>query len=77
MAEVTDNVVGKTVVGPDGEAIGRIVDHEDGRALLKAETGVASSMADSLTEDEEGRLAVTADEIVNVTDEEVVVEDLG
>lgn len=75
MEQVTDNVVGKTAVGPDGEEIGRIVDHEDGRALLKAETGVGASMADSL-EDEEGRLAVTADKIVNVTDEQVVVQDL-
>lgn len=76
MAQITDNVVGKVVVGPDGERIGRISGQENDRALLKSETGVGSSMADSLLEDEEGRLAITADQIANVTQDRVELQDI-
>lgn len=67
---VTDDVVGKHVVA-DGERIGTVTGVEGDEAMLKGETGVSTAMADALRNDEEGALSVTADQIVEVTDDEV------
>lgn len=72
MQHITDELVGKHVVGPDGERIGKVTGVEDGKAMLKAETGTAVDMGDSL-QDEDETLSLTPDQIAEVTDEEVLV----
>ncbi|MDS0298121.1 hypothetical protein NDI76_05145 [Halogeometricum sp. S1BR25-6] len=71
MQHITDDIVGKRVVGPDGERIGKVTGVQDGKAMLKAETGVAAEMEDALSGADDETLSVTADQVVEVTDEEV------
>ncbi|SFR38269.1 hypothetical protein [Halogeometricum limi] len=74
MQHVTDDVVGKHVVGPNGERIGKVTGVQDGKAMLKGETGVSADMEDAFRNDDDEALSVTADQIVEVTDDEVRVD---
>jgi hypothetical protein len=71
MQHVTDDIVGKHVVGPNGERIGKITGVQDGEAMLKGETGVSADVEDTFQNDGAEGLTVTADQIVEVTDDEV------
>jgi hypothetical protein len=71
MQHVTDDIVGKHVVGPNGERIGKITGVQDGEAMLKGETGVSADVEDAFQNDGAEGLTVTADQIVEVTDDEV------
>ncbi|MDS0293500.1 hypothetical protein [Halogeometricum luteum] len=71
MQHITDDIVGKHVVGPDGERIGKVTGVEDGKAMLKGETGVSAEMQDALSGEDDETLSVSADQVVEVTDDEV------
>ena len=71
MQHITDDIVGKRVVGPDGEHIGKVTGVQDGKAMLKSETSVAAEMEDALSGADDETLSVTADQVVEVTDDEV------
>lgn len=71
MQHITDDIVGKRVVGPDGEQIGKVAGVQDGKAMMKGETGVSADMEDALSGDDDETLSLTADQVVEVTDDEV------
>ncbi|MUV58072.1 hypothetical protein [Halogeometricum sp. CBA1124] len=70
MQHVTDDIVGKHVVGPNGDRIGKVTGVQDDEAMLKGETGLSAEMEDAFQNDD-GALSVAADQIVEVTDDEV------
>ncbi|SFR40852.1 hypothetical protein SAMN04487947_1059 [Halogeometricum rufum] len=71
MQHVTDDIVGKHVVGPNGDRIGKVTGVQDDEAILKGETGLSAEMEDAFQNGDDGALSVTADQIVEVTDDEV------
>lgn len=71
MEHITDNIVGKTVVGPGGEEIGKITAVEGDRAILKAQTGIAAEMEEGLTSEGEETLSVGPNQIETVEDDRI------
>ncbi|ELZ27262.1 hypothetical protein C474_17989 [Halogeometricum pallidum JCM 14848] len=71
MQHITNDIVGKRVVGPDGERIGKVAGVQDGKAMLKGDTGVSADMEDALSGEDDETLSLTADQVVEVTDDEV------
>lgn len=70
MEHITDDVVGKHVIGPDGEDIGKVTAVDDDKAVLKGETGLSASIEAALTDDND-RLALDAEQIESVTDDTI------
>lgn len=72
MQQVSERLIGKTVVGPNDEAIGRITGIEDNEAIMKTDSpGIADR--EEAVSDGSGELALTPEQIVAVTDDEVQV----
>lgn len=72
MQEVTERLVGKTVIGPNDEPIGRITGVEDNEAIMKTDSPSVADREEAVSEGS-GELALTAEQIVAVTDDEVQV----
>ena len=70
--QVTERLVGKTVVGPNDEVIGRITGIEENEAILKADSPGIADREEAVSEGS-GELALTPEQIVAVTDDEVQV----
>jgi hypothetical protein len=70
MEHITDDVVGKHVIGPDGEDIGKVTAVEDDKAVLKGKTGLSASIEATLTDDND-RLALDPEQIESVSDEKL------
>lgn len=66
MEHITDEVVGKHVEGPNGEDLGKVTAVSDGKAILKAETGVSAEIEDGMSRDDQDRLALEAEQIESV-----------
>lgn len=71
MEHITDDIVNKRVVGPNGEDIGKVTAVDDDKAILEAPTGVSASVEDEISRADNDRLALEADQIESVTDEAV------
>lgn len=71
MEHITDEVVGKHVEGPNGEDIGKITAVEDGRAVLKARTGVSAEIESAISGDADDRLSLSPDQIESIGDDVV------
>ncbi|WP_224269941.1 hypothetical protein [Haloprofundus salinisoli] len=74
MEHVTEEAVGKPVVTPGGDEIGRVNAVENDRAVVKPYTGVEADMADSAAPEEES-LTLDANQIELVTDDYVQLVD--
>ncbi|KTG09668.1 hypothetical protein AUR64_08470 [Haloprofundus marisrubri] len=70
MEHITEELVGRAVVTPDGAEVGKVTAVEDDKAIVDAETGVAAEMADSVAPGDD-RLAIEANQIAAVTDDNV------
>lgn len=70
MEHITDELVGKHVVGPSGEDIGKVTAVEDDKAVLKGQTGLSATIEAALT-DENDRLALDAEQIESVSDDTI------
>ena len=71
MEHITEDVVGKVVIGPGGEEIGTVTAVEADRAILDAGTGVAADMEAGLADADDESLSITADQIETVGDERI------
>lgn len=71
MEHITDEVVGKRVVGPNGEDIGKITAVDANRAILKGETGASTEAEAGMSRDETDRISLEPDQIESVDDETV------
>jgi hypothetical protein len=70
MEHITEDVVGKHVVGPSGEDIGKVTAVEDDKAILKGKTGLSATIEAALTDDND-RLALDADQIESVSEDTI------
>lgn len=74
MGNFSHDVQNKAVVDARGEELGRITSIEGGYARLKPETGVASRMEKAVSPDEIDGFGITADQIVEVTEDYVRID---
>ncbi|EJN60703.1 hypothetical protein SAMN04487950_1945 [Halogranum rubrum] len=70
MEHITDELVGKHVEGPNGEAIGKVTAVEADKAILKGESGLSASTESALTDDND-RLALEPEQIETVSDDTI------
>jgi hypothetical protein len=73
MQHFTQDHANMPVVDARGERLGRVAGVEDGEARLEPETGVESRM-DAAASPDEDALAITAGQVVEVTDDHVRIE---
>lgn len=70
MEHITDDIVNKRVIGPNGEDIGKVTAVDSDKAILEAPTGVSASVEEGISRDND-RLALEAEQIETVTDDAV------
>ncbi len=75
MEHITDDLVGKRVVAPDGQEIGKVTAVDSDKAILKGQTGVAAEMESAISDEESDRLTVDANQIESVTDDTIQLSD--
>lgn len=73
MEQITDDVIGKVVVGPGGEELGKVKAINDGMAIVEAETNSGRQILESITDGEQ--LALAPNDMMNVTDKRIYVAD--